>query len=201
MTALEDVLGASMWDPGDTPTTGPALVDWAGGRRAMVREISGMAGPPRKGDFAGNPEGYRAANLRWRSASRRVQRWDDGTRAPKLAPDERAAVRQAAADAKRRDLFRNGARMRIHARVRIDSPKKRGRPDTRTRWMPAAGLGVFIPPEAIIDTSEALEDGEPDRASFDLLSAFGESYGLSSDVWELEEVLELKIWPEGEAEP
>lgn len=205
MADLADELAGALDDPGPVPGTGRELVRYAGGKAELTRQIAGMSGPPRRGDYADAVD-YEAARRRWRSASRRVQRYTTsgaqkrGARRVVLPAAERERVREAAVDRKWRDMVRRGVRMRLRATIKITSPTPGRRDDVRTRDLPAGGPGVYISPDELLPVLDALDDGDRERAAFDLQVAFADAYGMPDEL-EVDEVYELKVWPDGEPEP
>lgn len=207
MADLAAALGGAIESPGPLPGSGPALVRELGGKDATVQALSGLTHAPRRGDY-GDAEAFRADQLRWRAARRRVQRWTTQAGAQQrgrarlsLTPAETGRVQQMRADRRESAAVRHGARMRIHARIRIDSPTPGHRADVRTRWMPASGPGVYIRPAEMDRVLAAREgpDGEA-GAAVELLNAFALAYGINVAM-DVEEVLALKLWPDGTPEP
>ncbi len=205
-----DALLASLDQADPVPSTGPALIRYAGGRVALQRQLSGMSGPPARADFGGDEQAYQAARTRWRSAARRVQRWSDegkegkqtrGRRRVALAAPERARVESAEVDRRWSRMIRRGLRARLTARVRVPSPIARGGGgDTRLREMPAGGPGVLIPAATVAAIMGALDERNEDEAAGRFLDAFWIAYGMPDDT-EIVEVVRLKLWPDGDSEP
>lgn len=212
MADLGDRIGGALFEPGPVPSGG-ALVGYAGGRRALTEALSGMDGPPRPGDFGGrDTDDFRAANNRWRSASRRAQRADEAgapgkqrrrTPAERLTPAQRGRLEERAAAAKVEEISSRGMRARMKVRMSVDTPNARGRGAVRTRVMPSGGPGVLIDAAT---TREILEDARErgDEVAADLFRpAFFIAYGggLEDLPLEIEDVIWLKVWPNGEPEP
>lgn len=209
---LADALAAGLEDPGPVPTSGPELVKFAGGRAELTRVLSGMNGPPRRADYA-DPAQYQAARTRWRTASRRAQRWDDEGKAGKqargrsrpvaLSEGQRERIREEAQDRRLLGLWKNGARVRLELLMRVPSPGpgKRQEPP-RLRVLPAGGPGEWIPPGTLEPILATAAQGDDERAGMMLLEAFGEAYDFDLlETAEIEEVVRVKIWPEGTREP
>lgn len=201
MADLGDVLGPSL-NAGPVPASGRAIVDYAGGRRALVEQLAGMDGPPRKRDYRSESD-YQAARTKWRSASRRVQRWSTEGRqrraAPQLTPAEKGKIRRQATREKRRQIAARGLRARLRATVRVGSGFAK-RDDVRTRTMPSGGPGVFLDPGTVQDVLDELSEEGRDAAAEDFLGAFWEAYGMPDDA-EVDEVSWLHVWPDGDPEP
>lgn len=199
---LADKIGPSLTSAGPVPAHGRELVEYAGGTRALVETLTGMDGPPRRRDYA-DAEQYEAARLRWRSASRRVQRWrTEGAQrrlTPKLDAGEKRRVRRQASAVKRARLRQRGLRARLKATVRVGSGFGR-KDDVRTRDMPSGGPGVLLPPRDVAEILDALDDEGRDAVAEVFLGLFFAAYGLPEDA-ELDEVMWLRVWPEGEPEP
>jgi hypothetical protein len=191
---------------GPPPGTGPGVVRYAGGRLEAVRALSGMSGPPARKEFADAAD-YKRASMTWRSASRRVQRWEApegkqqrGRQKVRIDGGERERLIDRGVS-RRMGRWRKGARCRVHARVVVRSPKAKGPtgPDARDRTMPSGGPGVFIGPDELAEILD--EFGDDEVASADLFrEAFLESYGVDADM-EFEVVYSITIWPAGTAEP
>lgn len=193
---LEDVLGGAL-NAGPVPADGRRLVEYAGGRRALTEQLSGLPGPPRRGDYR-DPERYETDARRWRSSSQAALRYSKGARSPKIAPAQKSRVRRAANAAKRATIQRRGLRTRLYARVRVDSPGKRGG-DERDRQMPSGGPGVYIGPSEVTEVLDDLGNQEIGDATEEFAAAFLASYGFPDA--EIVSVTRLKVWPEGTAEP
>lgn len=188
------------------PTEAAALVRYAGGRRELTRQLSGMDGPPPTSLRSRDPERYERERTRWRTASRRAQRWDtegkEGKQrraTPQVAESEARTLRRVASERKRVAARHNGLRARLYARVRISSPKAKRGGDERDREMPAGGPGVYIDRDTVAEVLDALRD-DREAAAEDFLAAFWESYGMPPEA-EIVAVYRLKIWPEGRREP
>lgn len=209
MPDLPDILADAIDDPGAVPTSARRLVEYAGGRASLTRELSGMSGPPKRSAY-GSADAYKAASTRWRTAARRVQR---STAAPgrqqrgqvkglRLKPAESQRVKAAAIRQKWSDAVSNGVRARMRARVKVPTPgvgRRRRGPEYRDRTLPAGGPGTYISPDALIPALEAIDEDDTGRAAFEFQAAFEEAEGFPNFV--IEEVYELKIWPEGTPEP
>lgn len=212
MPDLADELAAGLMQPGAIPTSGPELIRWAGGRDALTRQLSGLEHYPRKADYPGNPAALEADRRRWNSARRYVQRASDEGKAGKqrrgttaagrrLTPAQRSRMTAAKVQNNWRQMFRRGMRVRIKARVTVGTPTPGRKADTRTRELPAAGPAVLIPPG--VELNGVLlnaAQGDSGQAAFDLQVAFAEAYGMPDDM-QIDDVLELTVWPEGEPEP
>lgn len=206
----------------DVPSTGPALVRAAGGRHALAQQLSGMSGPPAKRGYdTSTPQGaaaFKADQTRWRTASRRAQRYDDAGKEGKqtrggskviLAPSQRERVEEGLRDRKLSKAIKRGLRVRLTIRLRVSSPSKGKQPD-RLREIPSGGPGVYIPPPEDADEDEAnsddvlmaAESGNDAGAGSTLLQAVFEAdgWGLSADDVEVTEVVAVHIWPDGEDE-
>lgn len=208
MADLGDVLDGALVDVGEAPGSTRALIGAVGDREA-VRVLAGMSGPPRRAAFD-DPNEYRAANTRWRSASRRVQRAREvkpkggqQTRAGagRLTPDQRDRWKSTAEDRRLSRFVSAGARIRITARVRTSTPDPRKPNETRTRTMPAGGPGVFVPPEEMDAVIGAAERGDDAEAQGRLLDAFADGYGVDPGLFEFEEIVSVSVWPENTREP
>lgn len=212
MADLGDRIGGALFDPGPVPS-GSGLVGYAGGRRALVESLSGMDGPPSRRAYGGETADWRAANNRWRSASRRAQRLDESgkagkqrrnTPAERLTPAQRGRLEERAAEAKIEDITRRGMRARLKVMMKVDSPNARGGGEpARIRTLPSGGPGVLIDAET---TREILQDANErgdDVAADAFLPAFWIAYGGGLDDLEveIEEVYWLKLWPNGTPEP
>ena len=203
----------------DVPAKGPELVKAAGGRHALAQQLSGMDGPPRRAAYdTSTPQGaalYKADQTRWRTASRRAQRYDDAGKSGKqtrggskvvLAPSQRERVEEGMRDRKLSLAIKRGLRVRLTVRMRVSSPSRAKQPD-RLREIPAGGPGVYIPPpdDAGYDEANsddilmAAESGNDEGAGATLLQAVFESegWGLSADDVEVTEVVSVHIWPDG----
>lgn len=209
--SLAAALEGGIFDPGPVPSSGAELVKYAGGKAALTRQLSGMNGPPRRADYA-DPMAYKAASVKWRSASRRAQRADDSGKPGKqrrgvskttLSPEQRGRVREAAEDRKLSQAVRRGMRARMKARLVAPSPNLRGRQDERTRTVPASGPGVLIPGDVVAEIMRDLEDGDDGRAAYLFMGAFFEAYGAPELMVEPDSgaVQWLVMWPDGEPEP
>lgn len=191
------------------PGNGAALVRYAGGRAALTRQLTGMDHAPRRAEYS-TPEAHKAAQTKWQTAQRRVQRWDDegkegkqrrgAVKGPDLDRAQKTRLRRAANERKSRALQSRGLRARLRARVVVPSPHARGGGDSRMREMPQGGPGVYIAPEIVDDVMESLRENGRDAAAEDFLPWFLESYGMPEDA-EVSDVMWLKIWPDGTREP
>lgn len=191
------------------PGNGAALVRYAGGRAALTRQLTGMDHAPRRAEYS-TPEAHKAAQTKWQTAQRRVQRWDDegkegkqrrgAVKGPDLDRAQKTRLRRAANERKSRALQSRGLRARLKARVTIKSPGARGRSDTRLREMPQGGPGVYLDAETVRDIVEALREEGRETAAEDFLPAFLQSYGMPEEA-EVTDVMWLKIWPDGSPEP
>lgn len=197
---LGQVLGPSL-NAGPVPESGPALVDYAGGRHALVQQVTGRDHAPRRSEFR-DAEQFERARTEWRSASRNAQRWDKGRRPTRegLPSSTRGKIRREANKRHRAELARRGLRARLHARVRVPSPMSRRGGDERDRVMPAGGPGVYLDGGTVGEILEELADEGRDAAAEVFLGAFFEAYGMPEDA-ELVAVYSLKVWPEGTEEP
>lgn len=198
---LGAVLGPSL-NAGAVPDSGPALVDYAGGRAALVRQMTGMDHAPRRGEYA-DQQAFEEARTHWRSAYRNAQRWDKGRRPSKeaLPPATKGKIRKDANRRRREELARRGLRARLRARVLVPTPNiGRRKDDSREREMPAGGPGVFIDGDTVAEILEDLAEEGREAAAEDFLAAFFEAYGMPEDA-EIEEVHSLTVWPEGADEP
>ena len=185
---------------GPVPDSGPALVRYAGGRAALVRELTGMDRAPRRSEYR-DAEAFGAARTRWRSAQRNAQRWDRGRWPSRetLSPPVKGRLRRRANVERRRELASRGLRARFFARVRVASPGP-GRDDSRMRTMPSGGPGVYLAPAVVEDVLATIAEEGRDAGAEDFLGAFFEAYGFDADV-EVDDVQWLKVWPAGEPEP
>ena len=191
-------------DPGEVPSNGRELVRWAGGSDQLVRDVSGMSGPPRRASYSSD-EAFRAARTRWNSTRRRVQRYaagegkqQRGGRRVMLSEQQRARVRESAVDRKFSRFVSRGMRVRMYARIKVDSPGSR-RADTRTREMPAGGPGVFIDPETTDWIMRGAEEQGEQEGWRRLVVAFLDEYGV--DDADIEAVEWIKVWADGDPEP
>lgn len=207
--SLADALVPSLDDVGPVPTSGPALVKFAGGRRALQEQMSGMSGPPAKRAYP-DEAAWKAASIKWRSAGRQVQRWDEAGRAGKqrrgvnrahLAPGQEKRVRSNAIDRKWSAIVRRGLYARMLCRMHVDSPKLASSSE-RVREIPSGGPGVKIPGDVVADILGRLEDEGEGPAAAHFQEAFFESYGgMPAEEAMVDEVWWLKIWPVGTPEP
>lgn len=208
MAWVDERIAGAMIAPAP-PGTGPALVRYAGGRRALTEQISGMSGPPKKSAYD-SPEAWKVASTRWRTASRRAQRADDAGKAGKqvrgqskgvrLSSAESRRVRGAATRRKLDVIERRGFRVRFTATVAVKSPTAGRANDVRLRTMPAGGPGALITSPEADEILDAIRDGDTVTAGGLLLDAFWEAYGMPEDT-QILDVRALSIWPEGAAEP
>jgi hypothetical protein len=93
--------------------------------------------------------------------------------------------------------------MRLEARINY-VPAKGGTADNRMRLMPAAGPGVYLNPEQIGEVLNLLtEEDDCEGAGEALLEHFAAEYGFLELIEALEEndVVGLKLWPDGDPEP
>lgn len=193
--------------PAPPPRDGPAFVRWAGGRRQVAELLSGMSGPPRKADYADDGS-YQAARTRWRTASRRAQRMDDEGKpgkqrrgAPRLTPVARERVDELERDRRFARFVLNGARVRLTVTVRINTPDPRKPDETRTREIPSGGPGELVPAEEVADVLGLLESRDPSDAELALVDyVLVEYFGEGIDA-EVEDVISVKVWPDGDPEP
>lgn len=204
MPDISSVLGDSLYSPGELPSSGAELVSFAGGKQALLRELSGMSAAPKRSSY-GSDAAFDSARKGWRSAQRRVQRYTAPAgrqqRRPVLKPAEQQRVTRAASNRKLGEAVANGVRVRMTAKVKVPTPprgRRRG-PEVRERTMPAGGPGELIKGDDLIGVLEALDEGNAERAAFEFEAAFGEAYGFQN--FTVEDVSELKIWPEGTDEP
>ena len=204
---IGDALEAALGEPEPVPSTGPALVRYAGGKAALTRQLSGMNASPRRGEYP-TDEAYRAARTRWRSAARRAQRYAEGgpegrqvrgRRRIALGAAERERVRAANVDRRYARIVRAGLRARMRVKIAVPSPIARRGADRRVRDLPAGGPGVFLDPGEV-DRILAELEADPDRAAGLFREAFFNAYGMPDDA-DIEEVIWLKVWPDGDAEP
>lgn len=208
--SLENAIVPSLLAPAPVPASGRDLVKYAGGRRELAKQLSGMDGPPATSLRTRDPARYERERIAWRTASRRAQRWDDeGTpgkqrrgevKPAELTDAQRHRLQREARARKRRALGERGMRARLFARVRVPSPKAKAGGDTRDREMPAGGPGVYIDPSTTLDIIDQADEHDEDAAAEDFMAAFWEAYGMPEGA-EIEAVYWLKIWPEGTPEP
>jgi hypothetical protein len=202
---IAGALGPSL-NAGPVPTNARKFVEYAGGKRAAVEQLTGLDGPPRRADYGRRDAAFREDRLRWLAAQRRVERWTTegrerrgGTRDVDLTRAQKTRARRDANRRRREEIARRGLRARMHVKTRVDTPGKRA--DVRTRWIPALGApATYIDPDTTREILEKLSD-DRDAAGEDFLDALWLSYDVDPDLIEVEEVLELKVWPEGEPEP
>lgn len=182
------------------PASGRDFVRYAGGRTAAVRALSGMAGTPRRADYR-TDDAYAEARRHWRSASRRVQRWDTETGAErreraKLTPTEKRRAQKVNRDRKRDAVRRNGIRVRIQGLVAVPSAGKRGEP-ARDRVLPVEGS-----PAVELDLGDELLDTMREygyeAALEHVMESFFDEYGMP---YAQVDNARVKVWPAGEREP
>lgn len=203
MADLEDVLNRSFNAP-PVPSSGRALVDYAGGRRAATELVSGLDHPPRRGEYRSDAA-FDADRRKWNNAARSAQRWstEAGQRraSPKVTPAQKAKFRREANRRKREEGGRRGMNARLKARIIIHSPGVGKRDDSRVRVLPSINTPpVFIPASTVEEILDELGDGDAGEAAQSFLGAFLEIYGLDPDV-DLGDVHWLKLWPTGTPEP
>lgn len=184
------------------PTSGPALVRYAGGTREATRALSGLDHSPRRAEYA--TEGaWKADYTRWRSAARNVQRWSapEGrerrgqVKPPKLDPAERRRLQAANREGKRAKVARSGLRAVVRATVVVPSTR-RGGDDRRERTISSDGTvtrGVPIDPDTAAELLELVRAGDDEAARELLQEAFLESAGMP-DGTELERA-DWEVWP------
>lgn len=196
---LGEDLAAAIADPGDVPRDGRALVRYAGGRRALVEQLTGLDGPPKRSAYPDDAQ-YAAARTRWRTATQRVRRYDEGLRqhAERLQPAQRRRVRAGARREKRTRLASTPMRARIRAVVVVPSPG--GRDDRRERDLPSGGPGVLLPVSASREVFSEARAGDDAAAGEAFLPAFFESYGFPES-GQIAEVRWVRVWPDGTPEP
>lgn len=205
MADLGDLLAPAIVAP-PVPGTGPELVKYAGGRRALAQQLSGLEGPPGpRRKWTGTDAAYDEALKTWRSAYQSARRYDTeaGQRrlAPKLSPARKGVIRRQATIRKAGLLRRRGARARMKARVRIDTPKARGGFDERDKTMPPEGdpVGVYIEPKDIGAVIDMLQRGNTTDAGERFGKDFLAAYGMPTRAY-IVHVYWLRIWAEGQAE-
>lgn len=203
--SIASQLGRSLEAP-PVPSDKAELVEYAGGRRAMVELLTGMDSPPRRNNYPPGARGdSRFANDRrtWTSTQRRVQRWTTeagerrGTRPVQLTTQQKRTIRRDANRRHRAMLRERGLRARLHITVRISR-------DKRTRTMPAAGTpGVLLDGDTVGDILDQIAEEGRAAGADDFLEAFFDAYGLGDEVEVDEEDTEawLKVWVNGEPEP
>jgi hypothetical protein len=192
--SLENSLGGAL-SAGPVPPDGAALVRYAGGRRALTEQLSGLPRPPRRGDYR-DAERYETDARRWRSASQAALRYSKGARTPRIPREAQSRIRRAATAAKRAAIAQRGLRVRMYAEVTVGSPGKRG--DTRARVMPSGGPGVLIAADDAGEL-ESLLRADPAEAAEMFAEEFFEDYGMPES--HIGVVYWVKFWPEGSAEP
>jgi hypothetical protein len=121
--------------------------------------------------------------------------------APRLKPDERERVDEVERDRRYSRFILNGARVRLTVTTKVSTPDPRKPDDTRPREIPSGGPGEFVPPEEVGDVMGLLEDGGKGDAELELVHYVIQNYfGEGFDV-EVEEVSDVKVWPDGDPEP
>lgn len=197
--SLEGDLAIALMNPGPVPTDGRDLVRYAGGRRALTEQLSGMTGPPKRSEHT--PAGYAAASRRWTTAQRSVQRYARGERGPRLDPEKRERIRHGAAVRRPAAMARNGMRMRLRARTVVKSPTaRRGVDQSRMRDLPATGNGVYIPPDKVQDIFEAIRQVGVEGGAKIWLSAFFDEYGMPAGT-QVDGMEWVHVWENGADEP
>jgi hypothetical protein len=194
---LAAALRRTLRDPGPVPTDPGALVEYAGGQRALTQALSGLDHSPRSAEYptaARGRERLSEDRRRWRTAQRRVQRLD--TR-QSVARIDLAPRRRIIAQARARKVATGetrGVRMRVLLVVSVASVGKPA--DVRRRWCPAeASPGELIPGYVVAEVLENVADQDlgGELLSYFLHSYFGE---LDPDV----QVGDWRIWIDGTPE-
>lgn len=165
------------------PRYGRDLVEYAGGRQAAVRALSGMDGPPGRRSNYASDAAYADARRTWRNASRQVQRATAGeghqqrgqVKGVQLTPGERRRLQGANRERRRAAVRRQGIRATLTALIVIASPGKGGR-DSRRRTITNGGAGILIGDGAEI--LDALRDGDDDAAAELLVQGFLDAAGM-----------------------
>lgn len=182
------------------PSSVAGLVAYTGSREAAVRALTGLAGPPQRGDYKGRDaaERYKAASTTWRSASRRVQRHttDAGEKrgtAAKPRPVNLSTAQRRRAQAVNRQrkvaATRNrGVRANVTAVIRANSPSDRR---TKQRTINGGDAGVLIRAGYIDRALAARAAGDLEAAERHLTRGFLAGAGMPSTTtvtgasWEL----------------
>lgn len=193
---LGQLLGPSL-NAGPVPDSGPALVDYAGGRAALVAQLTGRDHAPRRSEFR-DATAFEAERTRWRTAQRNVQRWDKG-RHPTLTSSMKGKLHRAANVRKRAALRRRGMRMRLRGEVVVPSPMARHGNDVRVRDLPSGGPAQYLDPAIVGQVLDALDEDGEDAAAEELLASFLEEYAMPLDT-EITNLEYLHLWPDGEEE-
>jgi hypothetical protein len=181
------------------PQTGPELVDYAGGAPQLARLDVGLPSTGALPKKANDPVRRR----QYDNALRRYQRWaaPAGKERTKNPPpgkfdDLRRRLIIRRKDPLIPDSRRRGARVRIRAVVVVGTPPKM---DRRERLLPSGGAGQLLDAGTVRRITDTFLDGEADNAAEDFLAAFLDAYGF--DEAELENIIWIKIWPDGTPEP
>lgn len=160
------------------PTQGPELVSYLGGQRATVSVLTGLDRSPRRGDYGEGAEGaaqHKADYTRWRSTSRRVQRWTTeagqqrGRQRVTLDPEQRREAERENRARKLQRVRQRGIRAIVHARIVVDSPGKGGR-DSRHRTISDGGQGILV--ENGAEILALVNAGQLDEAQAALVEGF-----------------------------
>lgn len=193
---LDDALGRLV-DADTVPGTGPELVTYLGGQRSTVELLTGLDHSPRRAEYEPGAEGaaqHQADYKRWRSTSRRVQRWT--TEAGQQRGRERVRLdEQQRTEAERENRARKLQRIRqrgilatVTARIIVDSPGKGGR-DSRLRTISDGGHGILV--ENGSEILGLVREGAEDEARESLVAGFLDAVPLppytelTEATWEL----------------
>lgn len=202
---LETAIG-SAFGAGPVPSTGPELVRYAGGRERLVQELTGLPRRPRRSEYTSQGD-FEAERRRWTSTQRRVQRWaaPEGKQRRglvKLPPLPPPVLRRLQRDANARKVeaaTARGVRVRMLATILVPSPNARSGGDQRTRWVPALGTpGAYLSPASV---RSVVDEHELEARAEEFSAEFIAAYEGFPEYAEILSVDELKIWPEGTAEP
>jgi hypothetical protein len=196
---LTDAFTAAL--TGDTtppPRTGPELVRYGGGAPALARIERGLPPTGNLPSRRHDPERRRLYD----NALRKFQRWAAPAGKQRTKNPDIDDLRHRLIISRRfpliPDIGRLGARVRITALVRVDSPTS-GREDVRVRVMPAGGSGKFVSAPKMRALSDLFMSGDADAAAEDFIQTFLSAYDFPEA--EIEDIQSIKIWPDGTPEP
>lgn len=187
----------------ELPGSDAAIIRESGGAAALARDLHkippGKKLPPRG---SADRLAYDATRQQMTRLGKGRGRWPVGLRRRLLGKLRRAAF------AARRAALARGGRSRMVAHTRISSPgpnPSHGSIDSRTRTIPAGGLGVLIHPRWMRPMLDAYDAGDLEEVGAQWASGFangddGSSWLFLEDPDEYD-VLEIKLWADGEREP
>lgn len=174
------------------------LVESAGSRPALARELVGL---PAAGKLPARGTPERTA---YAAALRRVQRWTtSGAQRRRPAVSTLRALTRSREERRLAQLARRGARVRLRAKVKVDTPTaRRGKIEReRQRTMPSGGPGTYLDADEMGTIAAFWEAGDHATAAGLLFDAFAEAYGFPDLTIVPGGVEAWDIWPDGEAEP